>query len=90
MPRSTAFLPNCPGGRESSRVALRFLLDGDRYAIYDPRRAFTPADLPEARAYFIRRAVELGLSGRGPAAAVPRTFLRATGAISIFTRSTPT
>jgi hypothetical protein len=54
------FLADLPGrsGIEPSCVA--FLLDGDRYAIYDPRLARTPADLREARAYFMRRAAELG------------------------------
>jgi len=54
------FLAELPGRSGIEPRCIAFLLDGDRYAIYDPRRAFTPADLPEARAYFIRRAVELG------------------------------
>jgi hypothetical protein len=50
LPRRSGVAPGC--------IAL--LLDGDRYAIYDPRLATAPADLAEARAYLIRRAGELG------------------------------
>jgi hypothetical protein len=50
LPKRSGIEPRC----------IAFLLDGDRYAIYDPRLASPPADLPEARAHFIRRAAELG------------------------------
>jgi hypothetical protein len=50
LPRRSGIQPHC----------IAFLLDGDRYAIYDPRLASPPADLPEARAHFIRKATELG------------------------------
>jgi hypothetical protein len=54
------FLADLPGlsGIEPRCIAL--LVDGDRYAIYDPRLASAPADLPEARAYLMRRASDLG------------------------------
>ena len=50
LPRRSGIEPRC----------IAFLLDGDRKAIYDPRLASPTADLPEARAHFIRRASELG------------------------------
>jgi hypothetical protein len=50
LPRRSGIEPRC----------IAFLLDGDRYAIYDPRLASPMADLPEARAHFIRKASELG------------------------------
>jgi len=50
LPKRSGIEPRC----------IAFLLDGDRYSIYDPRLAFGQADLPEARAYFVRRASELG------------------------------
>jgi hypothetical protein len=50
LPRRSGIEPRC----------IAFLLDGDRYAIYDPRLASPQADLPEARAHFIRRASALG------------------------------
>ena len=50
LPRRSGIEPRC----------IAFLLDGDRYAIYDPQLASPPADLPEARAHFIRKASELG------------------------------
>lgn len=54
------FLSELPrrSGIESRCIA--FLLDADRYAIYDPRLASTPKDEPELRGYFVRRAAELG------------------------------
>jgi hypothetical protein len=54
------FLAELPGRSGIEPRCIAFLLDGNRYGIYDPRRAFGEADLPEARAYFIRRALELG------------------------------
>jgi len=50
LPRQSGIRPQC--------VAL--LVDGDRYAIYDARLAAAPADSPQARAYFMRRAAEIG------------------------------
>jgi len=50
LPRRSGIEPRC----------IAFLLDGDRYAIYDPRLAFPLVDLPEARVHFIREASELG------------------------------
>jgi hypothetical protein len=50
LPRRSGIEPRC----------IAFLLDGDRYAIYDPRLASPLADLPEARTHFIRKASELG------------------------------
>jgi len=54
------FLAELPGRSGIEPRCIAFLLDGDRYALYDPRLASPPADLPGARAYFLRRASELG------------------------------
>jgi len=54
------FLVELPGRSGIEPRCIAFLLDGDRYAIYDPRLALSPADLSDARAYFMRRASELG------------------------------
>jgi hypothetical protein len=54
------FLAELPGRTGIEPRCVAFLLDGDRYAIYDPRLASPPVDLPEAKAYFIRKASELG------------------------------
>jgi len=54
------FLADLPGRSGIEPRCIAFLLDGDRYAIYDPRLATPPADLPEAKAYFIRKASQLG------------------------------
>jgi len=54
------FLLDLPGRTGIEPRCIAFLLDGDRYSIYDPRLASPPADQPEARAHFIRKASELG------------------------------
>ena len=54
------FLAELPGRSGIEPRCIAFLLDGDRYALYDARLASPLADLPEARAYFMRRASELG------------------------------
>jgi hypothetical protein len=54
------FLADLEAGSGIPTRCIVFLMDGDRYAIYDPRLAAAPADLPEARAYFMRRAAALG------------------------------
>ncbi len=54
------FLDELPGRSGIEPQCIALLLDGDRYAIYDPRLASPRKDLPEARAYLIRKASELG------------------------------
>jgi hypothetical protein len=54
------FLAELPRRSGIKAHCTAFLLDADRYAIYDPRLAYAPEDLPEVRAYFIRKATELG------------------------------
>jgi len=54
------FLADLPGRSGIAPRCIALLVDGDRYAIYDPRLASTPADLPEAKAYFLHKAEELG------------------------------
>jgi hypothetical protein len=54
------FLAELPGRSGIAPRCIAFLLDADRYGIYDPRLALPPKDLVEARAYFILRASELG------------------------------
>src|SRR5882672_6512614 len=50
LPRRAGIRPQC----------VAFLVDADRFGLYDPRHPTPPADLPEAKAYFLRRAAELG------------------------------
>jgi len=54
------FLADLPGQSGIEPHCVAFLLDADRYAIYDPRLASATLDLPQARAYLMRRAAELG------------------------------
>ncbi|HET7766807.1 MAG TPA: hypothetical protein VFK92_17105 [Burkholderiales bacterium] len=54
------FLADLEAGSGIPTRCIAFLMDGDRYAIYDPRLATARADPPEARAYFMRRAAALG------------------------------
>jgi|SRR5262245_34801344 len=54
------FLSDLPARSGVPPRCTALLVDGDRYAIYDPRLATAQVDPPEARAYFMRRATELG------------------------------
>jgi hypothetical protein len=54
------FLAELPGRSGIEPRCIAFLLDGDRYAIYDPRLASPRKDPAEARSYFMRKASELG------------------------------
>jgi hypothetical protein len=54
------FLAELPGRSGIEPRCIAFLLDGDRFGIYDPRLASPLVDLPEAREHFIRKASALG------------------------------
>jgi len=54
------FLADVPLRSGIAARCIAILMDGDRYAIYDPRLASVPADPPEARAYLLARARKLG------------------------------
>jgi hypothetical protein len=54
------FLAELPARSGIEPRCIAFLLDADRYAIYDPRLASPRKDPAEARAYLIRRASALG------------------------------
>ncbi|HKA43514.1 MAG TPA: hypothetical protein VKF40_16160 [Burkholderiales bacterium] len=52
LPRATGVSPQC----------IAFLVDSDRYAIYNPKLASVPNEQPEVRHYFLERAQKLGFA----------------------------
>lgn len=54
------FLAELPESLGIPKRCIVFLMDSDRYAIYNVRSASTPKDWPEVRQYFIEQAQEKG------------------------------
>lgn len=54
------FLAELPGATGLPPECIVLLLDGDRYALYDSRRASAPKDQPEVRDYLVREAASRG------------------------------
>jgi hypothetical protein len=56
------FLAQLPGALGLPSQCIAFLVDSDRYAIYDPRLASAPKETPDVRRYFLDRAQALGFA----------------------------
>jgi len=52
LPQAVGVAPRC----------IAFLVDSDRYAIYNPKLASAPKEKPEVRRYFLDRAQQLGFA----------------------------
>mgnify|MGYP001331219050 CR=1 FL=1 len=63
------FLAELPAAAGLPPECIVLLLDGDRYALYDPRQASTPKDRPETRSALIAEAARRGfrVGDLGPA-----------------------
>lgn len=73
------FLKNLPKKLGLPPKCTVFLIDGDRYALYDPKHASHPKDMPETRTYFIDRATLLGFR----VADLNQTFIEAYGQVPL-------
>src|SRR5262249_46857832 len=62
------FLAELPGALGVAPGCIAFLVDTDRYAIYNPRLATAPKEAPQVRDYFVERARRAGfaVSDLGP------------------------